>query len=80
MSGIKLQKMTLSELIPLARQLPPNERLKLVRILVDELDQAAEDIAPLEAHKVYELYTPYASYGVAEPLLRLLRDSADDPE
>jgi hypothetical protein len=35
--------MTLAELLPAARQLSPSEKLKLVRILVEDLDDRQED-------------------------------------
>jgi hypothetical protein len=42
--------MTLAEVLPGARQLSAVEKLKLIRILAEDLD-TAEDIAPLEPFK-----------------------------
>ena len=46
--------MTLAELLPAIRQLPALDKLRLIRILAEELDMV-EDIAPFEPHKIYYL-------------------------
>jgi len=67
--------MTLVEILPAVRELPPIEKLRLIRILAEELD--AEGAFPLTPGKAYELYTPYESYGAAS----VLRDAlAKDDE
>ena len=43
--------MTLTEIIPAARQLPATDKLKLIRILAEELD-TKENIFPFEPHKI----------------------------
>ena len=60
--------MTLSEVIPAALQLSAIEKLKLIRILVEDLDMA-EDILPLEPFKTYDLLTPYDSFGAGAVLM-----------
>lgn len=60
--------MTFTELLPVVRQLPAFEKLRLIRILAEELDMAA-DIFPLQPHKVYHLPTPYHVYGVGRELM-----------
>lgn len=67
--------MTLSDLLPSVRQLSITEKLKLIRILAEDLE-AAEDISPLEPFKVYDLPTPYNSFGAGAALMQPL-DSAD---
>lgn len=67
--------MTLSDLLPSVRQLSIIEKLKLIRILAEDLE-AAEDISPLEPFKVYDLPTPYNSFGAGAALMQAL-DSAD---
>jgi hypothetical protein len=57
--------MTLTELLPAIQQLSPKEKLKLIRILAEELD-TKEDISPLETYKTYNLPTPYDNFGVGE--------------
>jgi hypothetical protein len=63
--------MTLTELLPEIRQLPPLEKLRLIRILAEELD-TIEDISPLEPHKVYYLPTPYNSFGAGRALMNAM--------
>lgn len=66
-------QMSLAEIIPLVRKLPPLDRLRLIRILAEGLTQTTyDDIFPLEPYKVYELHTPYDSFGVADQLMELL--------
>jgi hypothetical protein len=67
--------MTLSDLLPSVRQLSIIEKLKLIRILAEDLE-AAEDISPLEPFKVYDLPTPYNSFGAGAALMQAF-DSAD---
>ncbi|WP_072621856.1 hypothetical protein [Spirulina major] len=67
--------MTLSDLLPSVRQLSIIEKLKLIRILAEDLE-AAEDISPLEPFKVYDLPTPYNSFGAGAALMQAV-DSAD---
>jgi len=66
--------MTLAELLPAVQRLPSAEKVKLIRILAEALDEA-NDIAPLVPHKVYELPTPYGVQGAAETLLKTLENS-----
>jgi hypothetical protein len=66
--------MTLAEVLPLARRLSAIEKLKLIRILVEDLD-IAEDISPLEPFKTYDLPTPYDSFGVGAVLMEALKQS-----
>lgn len=67
--------MTLSEVLPSVRQLSIIEKLKLIRILAEDLE-AAEDISPLEPFKTYDLPTPYNSFGAGSTLMQAL-ESAD---
>jgi hypothetical protein len=54
--------MTLAELLPTARQLSAIEKLKLIQILAEDLD-IAEEIAPLDPLKTYDLPTSYDCWG-----------------
>lgn len=63
--------MTLSEVLPSVRQLSTIEKLKLIRILAEELE-TAEDISPLEPFKIYDLPTPYNSFGAGRVLMQAL--------
>lgn len=64
--------MTLAELLPAARRLSAIEKLKLIRILVEDLD-ISEDIAPLEPFKTYDLPTPYDCFGAGAALMEAFR-------
>lgn len=63
--------MTLSEVLPSVRQLSTIEKLKLIRILAEDLE-TAEDILPLEPFKIYDLPTPYNSFGAGTVLMQAL--------
>jgi hypothetical protein len=69
--------MTLAEILPAARRLSASEKLKLIRILVEDLD-IAEDISPLEPFKVYDLPTPYNSFGAGAVLMEALKQTDTD--
>ncbi len=66
--------MTLTEVLPVIRQLSTTEKLKLIRILAEELE-TAEDIAPLEPFKTYDLPTPYNSLGAGATLIQALESA-----
>jgi hypothetical protein len=68
--------MTLAELLPAVLHLPAADKIELIRILAEELDEG-EDISPLVPKKIYELPTPYGTLGAAETLLQVLR-TADE--
>ncbi len=69
--------MTLSELLPAVRQLSAPEKLKLIRLLAEELD-TAEEISPLEPFKTYNLPTPYNSFGAGAILMETLKQTDCD--
>lgn len=60
--------MTLAELLPTVRSLSTLEKLKLIRLLAEELDTARENF-PLEPYKTYNLPTPYNSFGAGAILM-----------
>jgi hypothetical protein len=60
-------KVGLNEIVPMARQLPTLDRLKLIRILAEDLE-AIGDIFPFRAGATYELPTPYGTVGAAAML------------
>lgn len=59
--------MTLTEILPAVRQLPMLDKIRLLRILAEELD-TAEDIFPFEPYKIY-LPTPYDMFGAGRTLM-----------
>ena len=58
------QPMMLTEIVPAVCMLPAFDKLRLIRILAEELESAKE-ILPFESGKTYYLPTPYNSYGAA---------------
>lgn len=66
--------MTLVEILPTIRQLPAFEKLRLIRILAEELD-TSEEIYPFEHHKTYMLPTPYDMFGAGQVLADALATS-----
>ncbi|MBD2360816.1 hypothetical protein H6G36_06390 [Anabaena minutissima FACHB-250] len=69
--------MTLAEILPAVQRLSAIEKLKLIRILAEDLD-VAEDISPLEPFKTYDLPTPYNSFGAGAILMDALKQSDID--
>lgn len=60
--------MTLTEILPAVRQLRLVDKIRLIRILVEELD-VEQDIFPFEPYKVYYLATPYNVFGAGKALM-----------
>lgn len=67
--------MTLTELLPAVRQLSAVEKLKLIRLLAEDLE-IVEDISPLEPFKTYDLPTPYDSFGAGAVLMEVLKQAS----
>ena len=67
--------MSLTELLPSVRRLPASDKLRLIRILAEELEPD-EDIYPLQPNKIYYLPTPYNSFGVGRLLMAALAEKA----
>lgn len=65
--------MKLTELLAAVRQISAPEKLKLIRLLAENLDKA-EDISPLEPFKTYELPTPYNTFGAGSALMESAYD------
>jgi len=71
------QIITLNDIIPAVQKLPSVDKIRLIRILAEELDKN-EYIFPFEPDKVYHLPTPYNTFGVAETLMNTLKTSDTD--
>ncbi len=69
--------MTLTEILPAIRQLPALDKIRLIRILAEELD-LEENIFPFEPYKIYYLPTPYNAFGAGKALMDAMR-AADSP-
>ena len=68
--------MTLKELLPAVRELPPSDKIRLIRILAEELEQV-EDVSPLEPNKIYYLHTPYDTLGAGKILMESMNQIED---
>ena len=64
--------MSLAEILPTVRQLPMLDKIRLIRILAEELDTEKE-LFPFELHKVYYLATPYNTFGAGRTLMEATR-------
>jgi hypothetical protein len=71
--------MSLAEVLPAVQELTREDKLHLVRILVDELDATSDD-APFEPNKVYHIYTPYNMFGVAHLLMEAFDKAGEEQE
>jgi len=65
---LKEHNMSLTEVLPAVRQLSVSDKLRLIRILAEELG-AQDDIFPFQPGKVYYLPTPYNSFGAGRALM-----------
>lgn len=63
---------TLTEILPAIRQLPTLDKIRLIRILAEELD-TEENIFPFEPYKIYYLPTPYNTFGAGKALMDAMR-------
>ena len=68
----KEEVMTLTQILPVVRQLPTLDKIRLIRFLAEELDVKTE-IAPFEPYKVYYLLTPYNAYGAGKALMDAMK-------
>ena len=64
--------MTLAQILPEAQRLPAVDKLKLIRVLAEDLD-SGDDISPLLPHKVYYLPTPYNAFGAGQALMDAMK-------
>jgi hypothetical protein len=69
--------MTLTELIPEVRHLSAPDKLKLIRVLAEELD-TGEGISPFIPGKIYDIFTPFASPGAGSALMAALESGEQD--
>ena len=66
--------MTLTELLPTIKQLSHLDKIKLIRLLAEDIESRAE-IAPLEPGKAYDLPTPYNTFGAGAILMQAIESS-----
>lgn len=60
--------MTLAEFLPVVQQMSISDKMRLFRILSEELN-VEKDIFPFEPDKVYYLATPYNTVGAGRVLM-----------
>ncbi len=66
--------MSLAEVLPSLKALNRSEKLRVVKILIDEI--TSEDEASFfESGAEYEIWSPYDSYEAAEKSQRMLEES-----
>ncbi len=71
LSNSEQKNITLTEIIMSARQLAASDKIRLIRILAEELDTDATAF-PLKSNKTCCLPTPYNTFGAAELLIKAL--------
>ena len=64
--------MELEEILPAVRQLPAMDKIRLIRILAEELD-TSEPLFPFEPYKIYYLATPYNMFGAGKVLMDAMK-------
>ncbi len=69
--------MTLTDILPFVRQLRTLDKLRLIRIIAEQLD-TDENISPLEPGKIYDMPTLYNTYGMAEILMNKIEITDTD--
>ena len=65
--------MTLTDILSAIRQLPTLDKIRLIRVLAQELD-TEKDIFPFEPYKIYYLSTPYQAFGAGKALMDAMRN------
>ena len=68
--------MTLAEVLPAIKQLSTVEKLKLIKILAEDLE-TGEEITPLEPNHTYNVPTVYDSFGAGAILMEVLKESEE---
>ncbi len=68
--------MTLTELLPTIKQLSHLDKIKLIRLLAEDIE-SREEITPLEPGKSYDLPTPYNTFGAGVILMQAM-ESTDE--
>lgn len=67
--------MTLTEILPSIRELPRVDKIRLIRILAEELD-TEQSIFPFEPYKIYYLATPYNVFGAGRALMEAMETAS----
>lgn len=70
-----LAAMSLNEVLPNARNLSAADKLRLIRILAEDVE-TAPDVVLFDRNQVYESWTPTAEPGTVEALMRVIEADA----
>jgi hypothetical protein len=65
--------MALTELLPAIHALPRADKLRLIRVLIEDLANE-EAIAPSPPDTAHAIWTPYDAYDAAAALLQVLNE------
>ena len=65
--------MSLAEVLPNLKTLNRSEKLRVVKILIDEITSEEESF--FESGAEYEIWSPYDSYDAAEKLQQMLEEN-----
>lgn len=65
--------MSLAEVIPNLKTLNRSEKLRVVKILIDEI--TSEEASFFESGAEYEIWSPYDSYDATEKLQQMLEEN-----
>ncbi|MDQ3042619.1 MAG: hypothetical protein M3R11_09640 [Acidobacteriota bacterium] len=68
--------MSLAEVLPNLKTLNRSEKLRVVKILIDEITSEEESF--FESGAEYEIWSPYDSYDAAEKLQQMLEENKSD--
>ena len=65
--------MSLAEVLPTLKTLNRSEKLRVVKIIIDEI--TSEEGAFFESGAEYEVWSPYDSYDAAQKLQQMLEEN-----
>lgn len=69
--------MTFQELLPVVHSLTREEKLRLMRVLVDDLTEE-EDVPRLDEGTTHTIWSPYDAHEAADTLLKVLHEKSSD--
>ncbi len=69
------KSVSLPDIVPAIRMLSAFDKLKLIRILAEELENA-KDFFPFESGKTYQMVTPYNMFGAADIMAKTIYQDA----
>ena len=64
--------MSLIKILPAIRELPTQDKIRLIRILAQELD-TEQDVFPFDPYRIYYLMTPYHAFRAGTALMDAMK-------